>query len=379
LLAKRLFYPLLSPLSNPAKFHGHPLPDLHFSHMHRRLTSFFLVWLTLSAPLSGAREILLRTAPEAGAPAIAKITATDRVILDAAPAGRNAEEGWHQLALPTPFEGYVPTATLDKSLAIVAGTAVHYLPTTESATITEVAPDDRYEVVREQNDWATVRFYKPITGYFLLGPGDDAVRVEIDLQAPRLTPLTPARKAQAVAAPAGPSEATLEPALEPLAIPAPRRPINPDEPISQLDPDSLPPENVVWQPAADRGRASAARNEDQPESNPPPRIPNPESAIMVTPEQTQARETAPAPGPAKPPRLLSGQLIRQIEVDGPGYPIRLYSPDGRLIAFVDLSGIYLPDLNPYLNERVYIRGQIHPLPDSSSQLVIFAESLRLAE
>ncbi|TVP76338.1 MAG: hypothetical protein EA353_12215 [Puniceicoccaceae bacterium] len=100
---------------------------------------------------------------------------------------------------------------------------------------------------------------------------------------------------------------------------------------------------------------------------------------MVTPDETQAREAAPDLGPAKAPRLLTGQLVREIETTGPAYPIRLKSQEGRLIAYVDLSGIYLSDLSPYLNERVFIRGQIHPLPNAPAQVVILAESLRLAE
>ena len=99
---------------------------------------------------------------------------------------------------------------------------------------------------------------------------------------------------------------------------------------------------------------------------------------MVTPDHTQAREDTPDLSPAKTPRLLTGKLARQIEVDGPGYPIRLKSPEGRLIAFVDLSRIYLPDLGPYLGQKVYLRGQVHPLPNSSGQLVILAETLRLS-
>ena len=99
---------------------------------------------------------------------------------------------------------------------------------------------------------------------------------------------------------------------------------------------------------------------------------------MVTTDNTQAREATPDLGPAKTPRLLTGQLVRQIEVDGPGYPIRLKSPEGRLIAFVDLSGIYMPDIDPYLGKKVYLRGQIHPLPNASGQLVILAETLRLS-
>jgi len=118
-------------------------------------------------------------------------------------------------------------------------------------------------------------------------------------------------------------------------------------------------------------------------SHPESRISHPESRItnpiMVSPDQTQAREASPDLGPAKTPRLLTGTLTREINVTGPTYPIRLKSPEGRLIAYVDFSGIYISDLAPYLRQKVYVSGQIYPLPNNSAQLVILAESLRLAE
>ena len=377
--------------------------------MHQTLISLFLVCLMLPASLQGAREILLQLAPENDAPVIAKITATEKVILDAAPAGRNADQGWRQLALPTPFEGYVPVAALEKNMAIVPGTPVRYLPTAQSAQITQVEDDDRYEVVREQNDWATVRFYKSITGYF---SDTTTETVAIDLDVAALLQLQTASNPEPVERALAPSDSEVPgslrtqplshnqaPSVEPLTIPAPRRAINPDAPISQRDPDSLPPENVIWKPAAAARSEPAARSEGESESDPIPHDTDPASiigktntpdrpstatppylpeGIVVNQQHTQAREATPELGPAKTPRLLTGQLVRQIEVDGPGYPIRLKSPAGQLIAFVDLSRIYLPDLDPYLGQRVYLRGQVHPLPNTSGQLVILAETLRLS-
>jgi|GEM_PF-1470463 len=340
--------------------------------MQRTLFCFILSCLSFCSTSHAAKEILLRLQPQPDAPVIAKITASEKVILDAAPAPTNAELGWRQLALPTPFEGYVPVATLGKNFDILEGTPVHYLPTAESAAITRVEENDRYEVVRVKEEWATIRFQKKITGYFV----DDAteeVAINFDaIQVPLVTTEpAPAPKPIAIPTPT------------PVTIPAPRARVNPDEPIAQLDPKAMPKENVVWKPARVRGSEG--------ESDRLTRIPDPESrirnhavvpqgegGIMVAPAQTQAREAAPDLGPAKAPRLLTGTLVREINVGGPGYPIRLQSPEGRLIAYVDFSGIYISDLAPYIGQKVYIRGQIYPLPDTSAQLVILAESLRLA-
>lgn len=210
---------------------------------------------------------------------------------------------------------------------------------------------DARELVRENNDRATVA---------------EAARTEP--RAPAAGELDPTRRI------ARPEKPVPQPVLKPLTIPAARATVNPDVPISQIDPDSLPPENVTWRPA----RAHRTEADPKPASTPETSSPLADP-IMVPADQTQAREAAPELASDKVPRLLAGQLLREIEADGPSYPIRLRSPEGRLIAYVDLSGIYIPDVDPYLGEKVYIRGQVHPLPGTSGQLVILAENLRLGE
>ena len=247
--------------------------------MQRTLIRFILCALLASAPLQAAKQILLQFSPEADAPVIAKIIATDKVILDAAPARQNTEKGWRQLPLPTPFEGYVPVASLNKSMAILGGTPVHYLPTADSAEITTTEEGDRYEVIRVKEEWATVRFHKDITGYFL---------------------------------------------------------------------------------ATEAGLSLNAQD------------------IVVSTSNTQARESTPELKPAKAPRLLTGKLVREIATKEP-YPVRLKSPEGRLIAYVDFSGLFIPDLSPYISQKVYLRGEVHPLKGDSSKLVIYAQDIRIAE
>ncbi len=345
--------------------------------MKRTLFSFLLASLCLCSSAQAAKEILLRLQPAADAPVIAKLTASEKVILDTAPAPSNAALGWRQIALPTPFEGFVPVATLGKNFEIVEGTPVHYLPTANAAQITRVEAGDTYEVVRVKEEWATVRFRKNIIGYFI----DDSIE-EIAL-APSIRSGGFSRHLQQpdTAAEAAATERSAPtPAPAPVAIPAPRTRVNPDQPISQLNPDTLPPENVIWQPA--RSGHQPPNTAAEAAATPAPRISNPESRItdlIVSPDQTQAREAAPDLGPAKEPRLLTGTLQRQLDKAGPNYPIRLRSPEGRLIAYVDLSGIYISDLSPYLDQKVYIRGQIHPIPDRHNLLVILAEEIRLAE
>ena len=339
--------------------------------MQRILYSFLLTGLCFCSHGQTTQTILLKAAPEVDAPVIAKVIASQKVILDAAPAAKNANAGWRQLPLPTPFEGYVPLASIDKSLQITPGTAVHYLPANDSAKITTVAANDDYEVIRAGEAWVTVQMRKSITGYFNEPFADDAP-FDFDTN-----------KIPAVATEPAPAPATVTPAPvvlpAPLVIPARPARINPDEPISQLDPTTLPPENVQWQPVRERmedpARPAITRNQSSPAIAEQP----PGSGLVVSPDLTQAREPSPAPGPAKTPRLLTGILKKEIASGGAPYPVQLRSPDGRLIALVDLSRIYISDLSPFIGNKVYIRGQIHPLSGNTSRLVITAESLRMAD
>ncbi|MDQ8193532.1 hypothetical protein QEH59_03790 [Coraliomargarita sp. SDUM461004] len=330
----------------------------------RRTFSISLLGCILAISSHAAQEILLRLQPSLDAAVIAKVTASQKVLLDTAPAPINAELGWRQIALPTPFEGYVPEATLSKNFTIIEGTPVHYLPTNESVSITQIDKNDHYEVLRVKEAWATIRVQKDITAYFLYNTEEaSASNWTAPLNTPQANKVNDTDSApKPIAFP------------EPVTIPAPRARINPDQPIAQLDPTTLPPENVTWQAAAQNEKQTERKAHDQDPHTPQLSLP-----IMVSPDQTQARENIPELGPAKTPRLLTGTLIREINVEGPGYPIRLRSPEGRLIAYVDFSKIYISDLTPYLNQKVYLRGQIYPLPKTHSQLVIQAETLRLAE
>lgn len=305
--------------------------------------------------------VLLRASPNKSAPIIAEVIASDKVILDAAPANQNASQGWRQLALPSPFKGHVATSAVGKNFAIVEGTPVYYLPTTDSATITVIEAGDLYQVVSTTDAWATIRLKKAVTGYFI---DENQPAPEFDFDA--------------VAVP----EVSVRAVSEPIAIPAKQVQINPDDEIGTLDPNSLPPENVVWSPVVQTSPTPvvAAPTRHAPTVTAPrPQIEEPPAAVMVSRHNTQARERIVQEQVAKAPRLLSGRLVREIKTTGPYYPIRLRSPEGRLIAYVDFSKVYIDDLSPFIGKQVYVEGQIHPAPKMSHQLVIYAESLRIAE
>lgn len=101
--------------------------------------------------------------------------------------------------------------------------------------------------------------------------------------------------------------------------------------------------------------------------------------IMVSPTLTQTRNT-----PRKPEALLgtqvrqiNGKLVRSHTSFGPRYPIRLLSPSGKRIAYVDMSQIFIHDLRPYLDQAVSIQGEVRSLVPGSKELVVVARTLRV--
>jgi hypothetical protein len=294
---------------------------------------------------------------------------------------------------------------VDKSLSIAEGSPVRYLPTMESARITRVEAGDQYEVVRRTDQWVTVRFRKEITGYFNT---PDTESFALDLDAAR--PLQPqsslgretAREAESVgqrtilprplaplSSPAEPraeprAELRAEPQAEPLRFPASPLTINPDQPIAQTNPDQLPPENVTWRPLS----PSALSGRSDPstlgaaESSRDRRSAEPvdwSGDIMVAREHTRAEASPQIPAPEGSVRQLTGVLIQGPPTAASPYTLQLQAPDGRFIAFVDLSGVYIAALDPFLGERVLLRGPLRALSANDQRLVLLASSLRLAQ
>lgn len=323
----------------------------------------FLCALLLLAPLSAAidKTIPLRLQPDAEAPAVTQIVATEKVLLDAAPV--EAEGRWQRLQLTLPLEGYVPTGALSKNFKIAAPTPVHFLPAANSSELCRIEPGDPYELSRAEENWSRITFKKTLPAYFR----EDVLPTVSKTQAPaEITAPEPPPLELPVTPPAGESR-------------TPTVRFDPEAGVGTRRPNELPPENVVWKstprsPAPIRGPGPQA-------VDPIPTAPRLPDGIMVGAGDTQAREatTVEAPPADTPMRLLTGILVRKIHAEGPGYPIRLESPEGRLIAYVDLSELFINDLSAFLEQRVFLRGPIIPLSEGDNRLVVFARDLRLAE
>ncbi len=321
------------------------------------LVCLCLACLTVHA---GGDEIALRLQPAADAPVVAEILATEKVRIDAAPVPGLPD--WLQLALPLPLEGYIPTAALNKRLSLGEGTSVHTLPSTTALVLATLGADDPFTIAEAEDDWTRITFEKVVTAYFP--------------SASQNAPVQPDPASAWIA----PEPPTLElPTDTTPLLQQPDRRLDGSGPVSTLRPDQLPPENVVWKAAP---RNPAPIRQPQPRAyTPRPAAPDLPEGIMVDPAETQAREPAAIepPAPDQPLRRLTGILVREIDEEGPAYPIRLHSPEGRLIAFVDLSELFIRDLGPFLGQPVELRGPLLPLSPTNRQLVIFARELRRAE
>lgn len=338
-----------------------------------KVPTILLSIVTLFAgPLASAEDVVLRTQPDADAPVLTRMVATEKVLLDAAPASGNSD--WRTLDLKIPFEGYVLAASLNKSLAVIHNTPVHYLPDASSATLTLVGDGDVYEVKRVKGDWATVEIHKEITTYFQAA----ATPVEAPAATSTLIPAAPLPAVEPAPPVLDLAPAEPVPAPEPIATA-----FDPNLSVGITAPEHLPPENVVWSKAT-TVPGPAKRNpvpapETPTESSAPIVEANtpPTDNIMVSTRDTQAKEAPKQTPPSadQPHRLLTGTLVREIETRGAAYPLRLKSADGRLIAYVDMSGIFISDLSAYIGQRVVLRGQIGKVRRGSHDLVIYVHQI----
>lgn len=319
--------------------------------------------LALLAVPAFSEDLLLRLQPDEAAPVVKRIVATEKVLLDAAPVPDTP--GWQQLELMLPLEGYIPTAALAKNLKIVENTPVHFLPSANAFELTTIEPGDRYEIRETEAEWTRLTFQKNLTSYF----SADASPTDIDTTGGReiSTPEPPTLELPET------SEPTDEDRRAEVRF-------NPDVPVSTRKPDELAPENVVWKASP---RSPAPTRQPQPRAiEPNPSAPALPDGIMVGPSETQAREkntSTEAPDADQPSRRLTGILVREIREDGPAYPIRLRSPEGRLIAYVDFSGMFINDLSPFINSQVDLRGPIQPLRPGDRRLVMFAREIKNTE
>jgi hypothetical protein len=317
----------------------------------KHLYYLFLTLLMITTVPVAASDIILLLEAKEDAQIMARVDSADPVIKAASPVleSEKATHGWMWTEYSTTIKGYVPAKSLSKNFDIAPNTIVRSGPNKNARVLTLAEATDRFEVLAsDDDDWATIRFNKAIPVYFLDRP---------------LSVPVPASK------------------IQPRQKRHTRIQFNPDRAVSNLSPNALPPENVVWSSAS-------ANTTEQPEANIESltgseydMIPATPDSIIVMPTQVQAPKIPRAPEVkvGTPIRILTGKLVREIHNFGPRYPIRLKSASGQRVAYVDMSRIFINDLRPYLDKTVYIRGEVQPIVPGSRNLVILARTIRITE
>jgi hypothetical protein len=316
----------------------------------KHLYYLFFTLLMINTVSVAASDIILLLEAKEDAQIMARVDSADPVIKAASPVleAEKATQGWMWTEYSTTIKGYVPAKSLSKNFDIAPNTIVRSGPNKSARVLTLTEATDRFELLAsDDDDWATIRFNKAIPVYFL----DRALNGSSAASAP-----TPAIRIQ----------------------------FNPDRAVSNLSPNALPPENVVWSSAAAKKTEQSEAKIESPTVSAPlefDMIPPTPDSIIVMPTQVQAPKIPRAPEVkvGTPIRILTGKLVREIHNFGPRYPIRLKAASGQRVAYVDMSRIFINDLRPYLDKTVYIRGEVQPIVPGSRNLVILARTIRITE
>lgn len=285
--------------------------------------------VTLSA---SASDVLLRTAADPDATVIGRIPPTHAAFASGVPVSNptKAKDGWYQTLVQTAHQGYVPTDELGKNFSIQPGTVVRVSPSLEAAPLTTCQEADRIKVTALSDDriWATVKFNKAVTAYYLISELPNTVAID----SPR-----------------------------PLQTHISR--LEPNKPVVTIDTHRKGRETAVSIP---QGTITGY-------------TPIGPTDLVVTTQDSSNQNSSTAPTTSDAViRNLFGTLQRERGSEPAHFPLRLYRGNKR-IAYVDMSDIFISDLRPYLGKQVLIQGEVRPLSADSSESIIQARSLQLSE
>ena len=250
-----------------------------------------------------------------------------------------AEQGWQQTTVTSSYTGYLPAEELGKNFFVPPGSIIRVDPDPQAPALTTCEPYDHMRVsgLSQNRNWAIVRFTKAVTVYYAIHERPETVA--IDTPRPQHKPKLQSNK-----------------------------------PAVNIMPDSLEPESAVWIPG---GEPLQYKPSSAPAANLVVERPPGSSAIMVQPSEQQALSPA-ASEDATIVRNLAGILQRERGSEPAHYPLRLYQGN-KCIAYVDMSGIFVSDLRPYLAQKVLIQGRTRRLGPDKQATVIQARSIQLTE
>ena len=311
-----------------------------------------------------AREVVLLRSPSATAPIVARADSSDPAVQNASPVPgqESGDAGWMQTEYQTTLEGHAPTAAFSKNFAIAPGTIIRAKPVDNASVLTVAEQGDHHQVIESNDDWTTIRFTKKIPVYFN------------EMPVLGFTSLSEILQPGTESAPE-PDSAAEEPAPETSATGSTSKASSdPDTSVGDRSPeafDELAPGDVVWRETLDATPIVVETSREAPQT--------PSGDVFVE-IPAKIEDRTPPTSTAKvgiPMRTLGGKLTRKISTYGPSYPLRLTSQSGSRIAYIDMSRLFISDLRPFLNEQVYITGEVRPLLPGSRELIILARTIRL--
>lgn len=309
-------------------------------------------------PISRAADVLLFIQPRDDAQIIGRSSSEDPAIQAAAEVLdiSAAAKGWKWTELSLETEGYVPTKAVSKGFEVAPGTFVRSQSNSGAIILTKAENGDRFEILASELDWTHVRFEKPIPVYFKdVAPSSEAF----------VTSMTQTTRAEPIAV----RSATSNPSIASF---------DPNQSVGTTRPSALAPENVEWKAGPTATTPSIQSTGPQ---NFIPEKPRPPKPVVVAPQRVAPSERPRTPDVeiGTPTRTFSGRLVREIRNFGPRYPLRLKAGNGKRIAYVDISNVFVNDLRPYLDRNVFVSGEVRPVVTGSKDLVIYARVLRLAD
>lgn len=121
---------------------------------------------SIAAPLPGTTAV--HTKPDLSSAAVTYLKAgTEPVVAKDALASTPA--GWLAVELPGPFEGYVLSKDIRKSLDVRVGAPIRLAPKAEAAELTTMEAGDKAEITGLHGKWTQIKLEKPLVGYINIG------------------------------------------------------------------------------------------------------------------------------------------------------------------------------------------------------------------
>jgi uncharacterized protein YgiM (DUF1202 family) len=81
-----------------------------------------------------------------------------------------APSGWRRVEIAGPFEAYVHTQDITKSLDVREGANIHFAPRKDAAVLTTATVGDKTELIGlASSDWAQIKLDRPIQGFIAVG------------------------------------------------------------------------------------------------------------------------------------------------------------------------------------------------------------------